>query len=59
MADVIRVRARSYDKAKKLAFVTAGRSGYADVGRGNTLLKPTTTSDGIFDFTVLRESPSP
>lgn len=54
MADIVRVRARSYSKAKKLAFITAGRSGYTDVGRGSTLLKPTTVSDGIFDFTVLR-----
>jgi len=53
MTDVIRVRAKNFSAAKKLAFITAGRSGYSDVGRGSTRLKPTATTDGIFDFTAL------
>jgi len=56
MDDIVRVRAKSYAKAKKIAFITAGRSGYSDVGRGYTRLKPTATTDGIFDFAVLREN---
>jgi len=54
MDDIVRVRASNFTNAKKLAFITAGRSGYTDVGRGKTCLKPTTTTDGIFDFVVLR-----
>lgn len=54
MDDIVRIRARNFAKAKKIAFITAGRSGYSDVGRGITRLKPTTTTDGIFDFAVLR-----
>lgn len=52
MTDTIRVRAKNFSVAKKIALINAGRSGYKDVGRGKTILKPTTTSDGIFDFTA-------
>jgi len=50
MTDIIRVRAKNFSAAKKIALINAGKGGYKDIGRGKTILKPTTTSNGIFDF---------
>ena len=53
MTGTIRVRAKNFSSAKKTALISAGRFGFSDVGRGKTLLKPTTTTEGIFDFIAL------
>jgi len=53
MTDTIRIRAKNFSAAKKTALISAGRFSYSDVGRGKTLLKPTATAEGIFDFVAL------
>ena len=53
MTGTIRVRAKNFSAAKKTALINAGKFGFSDVGRGKTLIKPTTATEGIYDFEAM------